>query len=274
MRTRFVTSLALSVAVWGGVWTDASLALDYSKIPTPRPDSSASAIAPMTRPAQATQSAQARFKPAPAGVSAHSPVFRPGSRSAASTRVARAASPVVPASGGTGALCGIRDIRGQRLQPIRGELAGCGISDPVQVTELAGVRLSTPAVLDCGTAKTLRNWVEKDAKPVIGRLGGGLKELQVAASYACRPRNSQPGAKLSEHSKGHAIDISALRLKNGLTIAVQSGWTDPVEGKLLRKLHASACGPFGTVLGPDSDRFHKDHLHFDTISRRSSSYCR
>ncbi|WP_245781249.1 extensin family protein [Celeribacter neptunius] len=204
------------------------------------------------------------------------PVPRPAGLSRQTSGPAYSQPAVAPvnASARAAALCGVRDIRGQKLGRIPGQIAGCGVTEPVQVTELAGVRLSRPAVVDCTTAKTLRNWVEKDAKPVIGRLGGGLAELQVAASYACRPRNNQPGAKISEHGKGHAVDIAALRLRNGMVLSVQSGWNDPVQGKLLRRLHSSACGPFGTVLGPESDRFHKDHFHFDTARYRSGSYCR
>jgi hypothetical protein len=39
-------------------------------------------------------------------------------------------------------------------------------------------------------------------------------------------------------------------------------------------MHKAACGPFGTVLGPNSNRFHQDHFHFDTARYRSGSYCR
>jgi len=42
----------------------------------------------------------------------------------------------------------------------------------------------------------------------------------------------------------------------------------------LRAMWEAACGPFGTVLGPEADRFHADHFHFDTADYRSGSYCR
>lgn len=173
-----------------------------------------------------------------------------------------------------GAICGSRQIRGQTLSPIQGKLRGCGVDDPVRVTSVAGVALRPAAVMDCRTAKTLTNWVEKGAKPSIKRLGGGLESMRVAASYSCRTRNSQPGAKISEHGKGKAIDISAFNLKNGKTISVLTGWGRGADGKVLKRMHKSACGPFGTVLGPNADRFHRDHFHFDTAGRRSAAYCR
>ncbi len=180
----------------------------------------------------------------------------------------------ITASGRQGAVCGDRGIIGQRVSPIRGRLAGCRIARPVRVTSIDGVRLSQPAVLDCKAAKALKSWIRKGARPAVGRLGGGIASMRVMASYACRTRNSQPGAKLSEHARGYAIDIGAITLKNGMTISVLKGWRDPVRGKILRRLHRAACGPFGTVLGPDANRFHRDHFHFDVARYRSGAYCR
>ena len=137
-----------------------------------------------------------------------------------------------------------------------------------------GVVLSQQSIMDCTTAKTLRGWVSTALKPAIRNRGGGVKSLSIPSHYSCRTRNSQKGAKISEHGKGRAIDISAINLNDGSRITVQDGWNDLRDKKVLQRLHASACGPFGTVLGPESDRFHKDHFHFDTARYRSGSYCR
>ncbi len=178
------------------------------------------------------------------------------------------------ASGRVGKICGNRHIQGQRINAIPGKLRGCGVGDPVRVSSVSGVALSTPAIMDCNTANALKTWIDDGAKPAVGRLGGGLASIKVAAHYACRTRNNQPGAKISEHGRGKAIDISAITLNNGKSITVLKGWNDRAEGKVLRRMHRAACGPFGTVLGPDSDRFHKDHFHFDTANHRGGSYCR
>ncbi|KAJ55114.1 hypothetical protein ACMU_15270 [Actibacterium mucosum KCTC 23349] len=186
----------------------------------------------------------------------------------------KVSAPVQVAGGKVGPICGRRDIQGVRVADIRGSQAGCGVSDPVQVIEVSGVRLSTAATMDCNTAKALNEWVEDGLQPAVGRLGGGVSSLKVAASYVCRTRNHQPGAKLSEHGKGKAIDISAITLSNGKVLSVQEGWDQRADGKILKKAHAAACGPFGTVLGPDADRFHKDHFHFDTAKHGNGNYCR
>lgn len=43
--------------------------------------------------------------------------------------------------------------------------------------------------------------------------------------------------------------------------------------KFLRAAHKSACGIFGTVLGPEANDAHRDHFHLDLAPRRRSSYC-
>ncbi|MEO1239314.1 MAG: extensin family protein [Pseudomonadota bacterium] len=183
------------------------------------------------------------------------------------------AAPIIETTGGRRAICGSRDIFGARAQPVRGRRAGCGISNPVRVTSVAGVPLSRAALMNCTTAKALRYWVENGVKPGVGRLGGGPGRINVVADYACRTINHRPGANLSEHAKGNAIDISGITLKNGTTLSLERDWRRPSEGAVLRRLHRAACGPFGTVLGPDADRFHQDHFHFDT-KRRRNPYCR
>lgn len=173
-----------------------------------------------------------------------------------------------------GSVCGRRDIRGTAIKAIAAKLKGCGLSDPVRVTEISGVKLSSPAIIDCTTAKALHSWIDKGAKPAVGRKGGGLNELKVVASYSCRTRNNQPGAKVSEHGRGRAIDIAGATLKDGTSFTVLKGWTDGKYSKILKKMHKSACGPFGTVLGPNANKYHKDHFHFDMARYRSGSYCR
>lgn len=171
--------------------------------------------------------------------------------------------------GGGGSLDGMVAVK-------RGNVPGpgaCGVDNAYEVMEAAGVRLSQPATLTRETAAILNSWLAEEAIPAFGRRGGGLVAIQVPSHYACRTRNSRPGARLSEHAKGNAIDISAFILADGTRVSVLSGWNGD-DARVLRRLHASACGPFGTVLGPNSDVHHRDHFHFDIAEHRSGSYCR
>lgn len=173
-----------------------------------------------------------------------------------------------------GSVCSDPRIIGEKIAAIPGRIAGCGVENPVRVTSVSGVRLTTAATMNCETANALNDWVNDGIKPAVGRRGGGLEALKVVAHYACRTRNNQAGARISEHGKGRAIDIAAIILENGDTITVLEGWRNRRDGKILRAMHASACGPFGTVLGPEANRFHQDHFHVDTASYRSGPYCK
>ena len=234
------------------------------------------AMRPRPRPGSSVV-AKPVFAPVPAGFSVGGvakslrPIPRPKRRA---VQVASSATETPVKATKRGSVCGVRTIRGEKLKTIRGKLKGCGVSKPVKITAVDGVGLSQASIMDCTTAKALNNWVKKSVKPTVGRLGGGVDSLRVAAHYSCRTRNSKPGAKISEHGKGKAIDISAIKLKNGSLISVLNGWRDPAKGKVLKSLHRSACGPFGTVLGPNADKYHQDHFHFDTARYRGGTYCR
>ncbi|WP_316646281.1 extensin-like domain-containing protein [Ovoidimarina sediminis] len=173
-----------------------------------------------------------------------------------------------------GAVCGDWTIIGERRAPLAGKHRGCGIADPVRVRIVSDVFLSQLALMDCETAVTLKTWLETVAKPAFADDGGGLKGLRLSGHYACKTQNNQRGARLSEHARGRAIDISSFILMDGTVITVREGWADTETGGVMRELHAGACGLFGTVLGPEADSYHADHFHFDTARRRSGAYCR
>lgn len=173
-----------------------------------------------------------------------------------------------------GAVCGDPDIQGDVIGRVTSQVQGCGIEEAVGVRSVAGIALSPRATMDCRTAQALKTWVKQSAIPAFSGQGGGLNALRVAAHYACRTRNNRPGGRVSEHGKGRAIDISEFRLRDGTSVSVLTGWSAPGTRDAMRKAHSGACGPFGTVLGPDADRFHQDHFHFDTARYRNDGYCR
>jgi hypothetical protein len=167
-----------------------------------------------------------------------------------------------------GSVCGDASIKGEVLAPITGRVKGCGVAEPVRVTSVDGVRLSEAAIMDCTTAKALKTWVTEGLEPAFPK--SKVVELRVAAHYICRSRNNQKGAKISEHGKGKAIDISAIILADGRVLTVADDW-----GKTMRRAYKAACGIFKTTLGPGSDGYHEDHMHFDTARHRNGgAYCR
>ncbi|MDT8856792.1 extensin family protein [Paracoccaceae bacterium Fryx2] len=242
----------------------------------------AAAVRPRARPGQAVlPTAQPMLLPPIAQPATALAAFRPRPRPEAPVRRAAAPEVVIKAAvrtapgaaivqGRKGSVCGDPAIRGATLPPIKARLKGCGLDEPVQVTAIDGVRLSMAATMDCTTAKALKTWIQKGLRPAFGKTE--VAGLQIAGSYTCRSRNNVPGAPVSEHGRGKAIDISGITLANGKTVSVAKDWRKR-EGKPMQAAHKAACGIFGTTLGPGSDGHHEDHLHFDTVARRSA-YCR
>ena len=153
---------------------------------------------------------------------------------------------------------------------------GCEVRDRYSVSSLAGVRFSKSATMNCGLAAPLNTWLDGTVQSsAVDAFGERVVGIDVAASYACRGRNSSRGAKMSEHGFGNAIDISAFTLESGRKVSVLADWNgDRDAKKFLRQVRGGACGEFSTVLGPGSDAHHRDHIHLDLQNRRSgSAYC-
>jgi len=200
------------------------------------------------------------------------PQFRPAITAQLTSAPGHADRPAPAAA--SGGLCGVPGITGERLARIPGRLNGCGIAEPVRISAINGITFSQRPTLNCQAARALQGWLTEDVAPEIGRRGGGVVSVRVLSSYSCRTRNNQPGARLSEHATGNAIDIAGFGLANGREITVLSDWGSGAEGRILRNLHEAACGRFGTVLGPNADRYHQDHFHVDAASYRGGAYCR
>ncbi len=264
--------LAIFLALCAGVAAGAGPAPDASKRPVGRAGSTAmmmTAAGAIVRPARDPVAAAVAAAVAERGQGLRVSL-RPALRSptvemrAIARRQERA----------RGAVCGVPDIQGEYVGAVPGRLGGCGIDEAVRVRSVSGVGLTQKSVMDCTTAKALKTWLEATAKPALRSQGGGLSRLRVAAHYSCRTRNNKAGGRISEHGKGRAIDISGFVLADGSTVTVLKGWTARGTSRTLRQMHRGACGPFGTVLGPEADSYHLDHFHFDTASYRNGSYCR
>ena len=165
------------------------------------------------------------------------------------------------------------------LAPVVGEDA-CGIATPLMVDEIGvdefAVALAPAALVDCAVAGAFTQWLEEDVQPAARSiLGQWVVGVRVASSYACRGRNGDPNAPLSEHAFGRAIDISAFQLADGTWVNVRSFAVDTApEAEFLDAIRTGACGPFTTVLGPGV-ALHDDHLHLDlaTHSANGGLYC-
>ncbi len=148
----------------------------------------------------------------------------------------------------------------------------CGAPDVVRLEAVvlpdhSRVAIAPPAILRCTMAEAIVSWVREEAAPRALDLGSPLNAIANLASFDCRGRNRIVGAKLSEHGKGNALDIRALKLADGMLVEL----ADPQVPKELRDgLRQSLCARFMTVLGPGSDGYHEDHVHVDLAERRNN----
>jgi hypothetical protein len=146
----------------------------------------------------------------------------------------------------------------------------CGDFAPARVSAInlrdgGRVELRPAAIARCSMALAFAQWVRDDLVRSVAPLGSGLRRIEIAASYSCRPRNNISGARLSEHGLANAIDVGALVLDDGRRIAID----DPNAPQFLfAEMRLSTCKRFTTVLGPGSDAAHANHLHLDLAQRR------
>ena len=92
-----------------------------------------------------------------------------------------------------GAVCGDPSIQGVVVGEVPGNGA-CGIANAVEVDAVGGVLLSTPATMNCRTARTLNAWVQNDMKPIVGDTGGGVAIGRTRPRHKPRPpvQTAQP----------------------------------------------------------------------------------
>jgi hypothetical protein len=135
------------------------------------------------------------------------------------------------------------------------------------------VEVKTTATLACPIVSALDRWVADSVQPAALRwLRQPVIEIRQISAYSCRGMNAQPGARISEHAFGNALDIAGFTLADGRRITVRDGWRGaPEEQAFLRDVHAGACNHFTTVLAPGSNAFHYDHMHVDLMRRSSGS---
>jgi len=154
-----------------------------------------------------------------------------------------------------------------RPLPDRTFAPGCGVYGAVQLTDI-GVPVTGITAMRCGQARAFAAWVRNAVAPAAYQmLGSELARVQGMGTYACRnvvgsPRNA---GRRSGHAVANAADVGGFVLKDGRRVTVLGDWNgaDPQRAEFLRVVRRSACRRFGTVLSPDYNAAHRDHLHLE-----------
>lgn len=155
---------------------------------------------------------------------------------------------------------------------------GCSTVGTVQMTALRSdaslLSVSNIGPLQCEVSNVFAAWarygVDRAAQQL---LGSPIARIETFGSYSCR--NVAGTARRSAHATAGAIDISGFVLADGRRISVEEDWSNgtTAEREFLRVVQSSACRRFDTVLGPDYNEAHRDHLHLEGVSD-GDSFCR
>ena len=156
--------------------------------------------------------------------------------------------------------------------PPRDAAGQCGYQD--------GIRLRSGGALDiayrptglgtsCPVAAALALWEWNVVQAAaIEHLGSKVAAIDHFGSYNCRRIYGRSEGSWSEHSTANAVDIAGFRLEDGRRLTIIGDWDDRGgKGRFLRAVRDGACPLFATVLSPDYNAAHRDHLHFDQAER-------
>lgn len=150
---------------------------------------------------------------------------------------------------------------------------GCVLTGTVQLIDF-GVPTTNLTAMACPLSRTFVAWVRHGVVPAAQEiLGSPVVKVESMGTYACRNRVGTASTRLSEHALGNAVDVSAFVLRDGRRITIKDDWRsgDAATRAFLQVVRRSACRRFTTVLSPDYNAAHHDHLHFDMGGR---SFCR
>lgn len=147
----------------------------------------------------------------------------------------------------------------------------CGRTDAMRLRATPGrpayapARLVTSCPVDAGLFAWERDYVQPAA---LRHLGARVRRIDHYGSYSCRTMYGRAGAAMSEHATANAIDVAGFRLADGRRVTVAADWRGR-DGKaaFLHEVRDGACRLFATVLSPDYNAAHRDHLHLDQAAR-------
>ena len=177
---------------------------------------------------------------------------------------------------------------------------GCGFANAVRI-ERSSVAVGESFALSCRAALSLAMWERHVLQQAaLAHLGARVQRIEHLGSYACRNLYGEDGRRRSQHATADALDVAGFVLDDGRRVRVLGDWpkrdaravsgaatggeampaaapsppatpapatpppvVDHAEAAFLRDVRDGACRYFDAVLGPDYNRAHADHFHFD-----------
>lgn len=156
--------------------------------------------------------------------------------------------------------------------PERRDGPNCGYADGLRfAANEPRITPFSPANLGvaCPVAAALALWQWEVVQPAAERhFRMRVSRIEHLGSYNCRRLYSRSQGDFSQHATADAVDIAAFRLADGTRISLLDDWKkDGPRARFLRDVRDGACGVFATVLSPDYNAAHRDHLHLDQADR-------
>ncbi len=167
-------------------------------------------------------------------------------------------------------LAGIGDA--DHPAPARSAGTDCGYADGMLLLPEAerSIRFRPAGVVtSCPVAAALALWERDVVQPAAAEhFGSPVSAILHAGSYASRRLYGRAEGGYSEHATANAFDVLGFTLADGRTVSVGRDWRgDSPAARFLRDGRDGACRLFATVLSPDYNAAHADHLHLDQARR-------
>lgn len=140
----------------------------------------------------------------------------------------------------------------------------CPLHDVVRVSG-GPIGLSSSFLATCPVAVAFALFERNVLQPAAqAAFQSRVVRVDHLGSFACRNIYNRAQGRLSQHATANALDIAGFRLADGRRVSVLKGWAGSAgEAAFLRQVRDGACTSFNTVLSPDYNAAHRNHLHLD-----------
>jgi hypothetical protein len=153
--------------------------------------------------------------------------------------------------------------RGIAVQPWQGGTRACPIDTPIRALRGSVAAFAPPLETSCSMLLAWSGFEAQLDPTARAILGSPVVAIRHYGSFGCR-NMTDGSSRPSLHAQARAIDVAGFVLADGRTVTVLAGWYGrPDERRFLRAVAVAACQRFSVVLTPNSDRYHRDHIHVD-----------
>ena len=153
---------------------------------------------------------------------------------------------------------------------VEGEVRETGYCSTRDTVRASGRLAPAAPVMTCPLALGYALWERQVLIPAARRImGSPLTRVDHYGSYACRTIYGRPGERPSAHARAAALDVVGFRFADGRRATVAADFRpNSDEGHFVQAARNGACQVFGTVLSPDYNAAHHDHLHLERSGYR------